>query len=297
MPKKPTNDLQSKAETGAQLGVLLQPKNIIKTLASQVPFASAGVEMLNQLEGDAIARRLEITEQELKALQQLKAPAINVLGYKMAQLPEWVQRLWVVDNVAPDGGVSAELHMSQNLAQPADTIAPEVGLWGNLNLVQHTTVAKFGRPFFLHLPTEREFFRRIHRFTPTSLEDVCALCKEIYRVVVEPIDIGGLNGKVDPGNAAKANAEKLRQIRRVELWLTTAGHDGRMITRPLVGISELRQGDAHVASSSLVESLELFHISHDTTDYAAAALTIISSVANCLATIGMIIDPRGKVVV
>lgn len=86
MPKKPTNDLQSKAETGAQLGVLLQPKNIIKTLASQVPFASAGVEMLNQLEGNAIARRLEITEQELKALQQLKAPAAPAAA---PQFREW----------------------------------------------------------------------------------------------------------------------------------------------------------------------------------------------------------------
>ena len=49
---------------------------------------------------------------------------INVLGYKLGQLPEWVQKMWVTHNVGPDGGLSEELHMSQNLARPANTAAP-----------------------------------------------------------------------------------------------------------------------------------------------------------------------------
>jgi hypothetical protein len=30
---------------------------------------------------------------------------INVLGYKMGQLPEWAQKMWVTHNVSPDGGL------------------------------------------------------------------------------------------------------------------------------------------------------------------------------------------------
>jgi hypothetical protein len=60
---------------------------------------------------------------------------INILGYDMAQLPEWAQKMWVTHNVGPDGGLSEELHMSQNLARPANTTAPETMLWHNLQLL------------------------------------------------------------------------------------------------------------------------------------------------------------------
>src|ERR1700730_7491880 len=68
-----------------------------------------------------------------------KLGLINVLGYKMADLPEWAQKMWVTHNVCPDGGLYEELHMSQNLARPAETRAPEVILWRNLQILQART--------------------------------------------------------------------------------------------------------------------------------------------------------------
>lgn len=40
--------------------------NVAKTIASQIPFASAGVEMANQLAGYELEQRLELVESELK---------------------------------------------------------------------------------------------------------------------------------------------------------------------------------------------------------------------------------------
>ncbi len=41
------NEKKQKTSKREQLGVLLQPKNLLKTVASQFPLASAGTEMLN----------------------------------------------------------------------------------------------------------------------------------------------------------------------------------------------------------------------------------------------------------
>ena len=142
---------------------------------------------------------------------------VNILGYTMADLPEWAQKIWAAHNVGPDGGLSEELHMSQNLARPANTTAPESILWHNLQVLQKQTVRIYGQPLLQQLPSENEFFHRIHRFYCDSFEDVCELCKELHRVVSEPIDIGLLNSKIDPANAAESSKQKLRQIKRLAL--------------------------------------------------------------------------------
>lgn len=210
---------------------------------------------------------------------------INVLGYKMGQLPEWVQKIWVTYNVGPDGGLSQELHMSQNLARPANTAAPESILWHNLQLLQKRTAVAFGQPLLKQMPPDSEFFRLLHRFYCDSFEDVCELCKELHRIVCEPIDIGLLNSKIDPANAEASNKQGLRQIKRVALWLDTFKLDGRRITQALAGVADLRQGDAHAKSSELRESLKLFGISPDCTEYQPMCCEIIGQVANSVGTI------------
>ncbi len=210
---------------------------------------------------------------------------INVLGYKLAELPEWVQKIWAAHNVGPDGGLSEELHMSQNLADPARTAPPESMLWHNLQLLQKRTAIAYGQPLLQHLPPDSEFFHQIHRFYCDSFEDVCELAKELHRIICEPVDIGLLNGKIDPSNAVKANQQKLRQIKRIALWLDTLKFDGRRITQPLAGIADLRQGDAHAKSGKLRESLALFGIPTDSTEYQNTCCEIIGQVANAVGAI------------
>src|SRR5260370_34476073 len=97
--------------------------------------------------------------------------------------------------------------MSQNLARPARTTAPESMLWHNLQLLQKRTELAFGQLLLQHLPCSTEFFHQIHRFYCDSFDDVCELSKELHRIICEPVDIRLLNGKIDPSNAAKANQQ------------------------------------------------------------------------------------------
>jgi hypothetical protein len=210
---------------------------------------------------------------------------INLLGYKMAELPEWAQKYWVSSNVGPEGGLSKELHMSQNLARPANTWAPEAMLWNNLEILRGRSDWVYGRPLLRHFPSEHDFLHRIHRFYCESFADVCELCKELHRIVSEPIDVGLLNEKVDVPNARKANEANLRPIKRIALWLDSIGLSGKDITRALAAVYELRIADAHVESSHVRDALKLLGIKPDTQNFIAACYSIIGRVANAVGTI------------
>jgi len=216
---------------------------------------------------------------------------INVLGYKMAELPEWAQKYWVSSNVAPEGGLSEELHMSQNLASPANTWAPEAMLWNNLEILHGRTEMVYGESLLQHLPSENEFFHRIHRFYCESFSDLCTLCKELHRIVSEAINLRLLNEKIDPTNAKRSKDQKLGQIKRLALWLDTTGLNGRKTTTALAGVYDLRIGDAHITSASTRDALALLSIPRDTENYIAACYSIIGQVANCVGTVADTVKP------
>src|ERR1051325_7852910 len=217
---------------------------------------------------------------------------VNVLGYKMVDLPEWVQRMWAAYNVPPEGGLSEELHQSQNLGKPANTAGPAVILFNNLRAVQHRSTTMYGQPLLQKLPASGVFFRQAHRFYCETFEDICELCKELSRTIVEQVDVGLLNSRIDPGNAAKANKEKLGSIKRLALWLDALGLNGRDITKPLAGAYDLRIADAHAKEGDVRASLELFGIPRESQDYQNICLHIIGSVANCIAQLADAIEPQ-----
>ena len=210
---------------------------------------------------------------------------VNVLGYKMAELEEWAQKLWVADSIPPEGGLSTELHMVQNLAQFLKTTAPELTLYRNLLAVQTPVAQRYGGPLLSHLDSEKSFLRSIHRFYDESFETVCQLCKELHRVTCESINIGLINAKIDPAHAEESNKKALRQIKRLALCLDAFGADGRTATAALAGIADLRQGDAHIAGSKLNESLKLFGLDPNDDDYQKVCFTIIARVADVFTTV------------
>lgn len=217
---------------------------------------------------------------------------INVLGYDLGRLPEWVQRLWVTHNVAPEGGLSKELHTAHNLGRAPAGKAPEVVLWKNFVRLNEMTEVLFGGRLFSQIPDEDEFFKKIHRFHGDSFEDVCRLAKELNRIVNERIDLDVLDRDLDPGGTQEAKEKKLRQIKRLALWLTRLGADGREMTKALSGVNDLRQGDAHGGGSKLRDSLSLFGIDPDSQDFGGMCWVILRDVGSAMRSIGLFLESK-----
>lgn len=98
------------------------------------------------------------------------------------------------------------------------------------------------------------------------------MAKELNKLTVEQLDLT-LVKKIAPGKD-----EKLRSIKRLEQYLNSLGADGHKLTAPLVGINELRQGDAHLPSADVKDSLQLFGIT-DNGDLIQMAQKMIYQVA------------------
>lgn len=218
---------------------------------------------------------------------------INVSAKDIARLPEWAQRVWVAHNVAPEGGLSNELHLSQNSADPASTLAPEMELLLAMRSLHQATELSFKASIFANLAPPDEIIRNIHRFHDTSFEHVCTLAKEMSKNILEKLNLDVITSNLTETNLQEANKKQLRSLKRLSLLLDQLGYNGRDLTRPLAGISDLRQGDAHTGSSSLCESLELFGISPDSEDYLGICLKMISDTAECLRQIAIAI-PAGQ---
>ena len=222
------------------------------------------------------------------------AGLINVVAYKMAALPMWTQKLWVAHNTQPEGGLSQELHMSQNLAKPARTFAPERALAINVQALSELTEAKYGASILRGTFDELAFFKTVHRFHGDSFESYCRLCKELHRNVSERIDIGVINDKIDSAHAQEANKQKLREIRRLAFWLDNLGHNGREMTKELAAVCDLRVGDAHAGKSDLRDSLPLLGIPADAEDLDRMCLHTIGLVANAVGGICEVVSKLGN---
>lgn len=114
-PKKPS--------PREKLGVLFRPGNLAKSIGSQIPFASAGVEMANQLAGYEVEQRLESVESEVKAAAQLRelertAPKSPppLLDWSVP-VAEYSQRI-VSIAVVYDGSFHSSAQRGRELIQP-----------------------------------------------------------------------------------------------------------------------------------------------------------------------------------
>lgn len=219
---------------------------------------------------------------------------VVVAAKDIAELPEWTQRIWAAHNLPPEGGLSVELHASQNLATPARTVAPEKSLIKAIKTLQTTSEQVWGTGIFKGLDDPQMILRRVHRFHDESFEQTCLMAKEMSRNVVEKLDQDVINKQLSEGNLKQAKDEKYRSLKRLALLLDQLGFDGKELTRSLAGINDLRQGDAHPGSSSLADSLQLFGLPPSTSDHYAANLQIIESVASGLNAISKAIQPPSR---
>ena len=59
-------------------GILLRPKNLLKTIAGQIPIASIATELIDQIEGHDTDLRIGDLEAEVKSLAKLKAMCLPI---------------------------------------------------------------------------------------------------------------------------------------------------------------------------------------------------------------------------
>lgn len=179
---------------------------------------------------------------------------VNVYAYDIARLPMWQQRIWASNNVTPNGALSKELHASQALADPADTVAPEEafrGLWLDADAL---TMRWIGAPLFQKHDSSEAIIASIHRFRALDEPGLLSLAKDIARVTADMIDLAPLRSVAPPPAGQKFGS--LKQLEKA-LATITEPERARDALTPLVGIYELRLGDAHLPSSKIQEAFSL----------------------------------------
>jgi hypothetical protein len=182
---------------------------------------------------------------------------VNVYAKDIARMREIDKKAWVRHNVSPEGGVSAELLMSQMEARPAETDAPENIFFSLVDEIQSISNAKLGSDLFRGHPSDQAISRKIHRFQATSLGGFYLLCKEITRFLIERIDMDLLK-------RLKNEDAKLGTLKRLENILTALGYDGRQMMGVLVGVYDLRLADAHLPSTDKVtDAMKLVGVDYE----------------------------------
>jgi len=183
---------------------------------------------------------------------------INVYAYDIAKLPQWQQRVWYGHNAAPDGPVSAELMSAQMGKGPADTIAPEARFAELLEELDVTFVKGFGAPLFRPHDVQKDVLSRVHRFRSLAPSGILSLAKDVARLTADSFDIPFLRSVLKLGPK-----ETLGSIKLLQAVVSKAINDeaeARKILGPLVGVYDLRLGDAHLPSSKIDDAYALVGI-------------------------------------
>lgn len=182
---------------------------------------------------------------------------ITVYAYDVARLPIWQQRTWAAFNVTPDGLVSNELLDVQMRTQHPATSAPETAITKLMDDLDELFQTWIGTPLFKHHEATLPVLKTIHRFRTLDQSGLLSLAKDLARLTADRIDIGALRAISSP----KAG-EKWGSMKSLEKALATIlpPDQARSLLTPLVGIYELRLGDAHLPSSSVDDAYAMIGI-------------------------------------
>jgi hypothetical protein len=182
---------------------------------------------------------------------------ITVYAKDIGNLPLWQQQIWAGHNTSPEGGISKELHDSQIKAEPASTLAPENFIESVISDLNTETLKQLGISMFRGHSSIKEIIPTINRFRATNDNGLYSLAKDIARIIVDDINIEELQKIAIPPKGTKWGS--LKTIENL-LALKISKDAAREILSPLVGVYELRHGDAHLPSSDIENSFKLIGI-------------------------------------
>lgn len=207
---------------------------------------------------------------------------ITVYAYDIARLPVWQQRTWAAHNIVPDGAVSGELLDTQMRTRPADTWAPEAALPELMDRLDALFHHWLGAPLFKHHDATSIVLTTVHRFRALEQNGLLALAKDLARLIVDRIDIASLRAVCAP-----PKDQTWGSLKSLENALGTLvpKDQARSLLTPLVGIYELRLGDAHLPSSTIDDAYDMIGIDRSTHPV-DQGLQMLGHAANALSAIG-----------
>lgn len=183
-----------------------------------------------------------------------KLGLVNVYAKDIALLPDWQQRIWAGYNVGPEGGVSEELLSAQAKGIPASTQAPEEFLPKGLTLLKKLSMDKLGFPILRDHEYIPKLLETSHRFRAVDKSGLYALAKDVARLTADSIDSAAIQTIVRPPKGTKWGS--LKSLESL-VALKVDARIARSMLSSLVGVYELRHGDAHLPSSQVDEAFAL----------------------------------------
>ena len=100
-----------------------------------------------------------------------------------------------------------------------------------------------------------------HRFRSIDRAGLFALAKDLARLTADSIDVKVLHKIVAPPKNEKWGSLKSLEIVLATIIESDAAYN---VMTPLFGVYDMRQGDAHLPSSDLVETLKMLEIDLNT---------------------------------
>ncbi|MGP0594311.1 hypothetical protein ACTRXD_17475 [Nitrospira sp. T9] len=179
---------------------------------------------------------------------------ITVYAYDVARLAAWEQHIWAAQNVVPDGKVSHELLAAQVKTQPAPTHAVEHLLFKSMRMLEAGFRQEFNVPLYTHDIDDASGMQHISRFASKDQHSLLRLAKDLVRVFSDRLDVCELRKISTYSDKDKLGSNKLLQ----DILAQRVGIDkARLVFGAIVGVYDMRVGDAHPTSSKIGEALKL----------------------------------------
>lgn len=208
-------------------------------------------------------------------------------AYDVARLPEWERRIWSAYSVPPSGGLPPELEAAQIRTEPANTKAPEAYLEAARDALDTAVEKRWGTRAFRPHPEEKSIIAAVSRFRSLERSGFLSLAKDLARLTADSIDAASMHGIAPPG--AGESKGSLKSLERVVAMIVGA-EQARKLLAPLVGVYELRHGDAHLPSSTIEEAFRLVGV-EDTESWLTRGTILIHNVVSSLFLLSYAIDP------
>lgn len=209
---------------------------------------------------------------------------ITVYAYDIARLDSWEQHLWAGHNVVPDGKVSSELLDAQVKVQPANTHAVENLLLSYLNLLERDFLRKYNKPLFSH-KLDEQMTQNISRFASMDKASLLRLAKDLVRVFTDRLNVKSLREISQHKDKDKLGSNKLLQ----DIIAQTIGEDkAKSLFSNIVGIYDMRLGDAHPTGSKIDDAIKLAGIDENLS-YLRQGEQLIHNLQKAISYIGYVL--------